>query len=100
MSEVQFYQDPVVCVCFSFPAFSMLPGNHTQLMQILEHLTLLSAGELIPYAEVLTSNMNLLLEAGVPRGILQAVNKLWMVLNTVMPRRYQGSKHCLVSWCT
>ncbi|NWT62830.1 INT2 protein, partial [Erythrocercus mccallii] len=68
-------------------AFSMLPGNHTQLMQILEHLTLLSAGELIPYAEVLTSNMNLLLEAGVPRGILQAVNKLWMVLNTVMPRR-------------
>ncbi|PKK22495.1 hypothetical protein A306_00000106 [Columba livia] len=32
-------------------AFSMLPGNHTQLMQILEHLTLLSAGELIPYAE-------------------------------------------------
>lgn len=68
-------------------AFSLLPGNHTQLMQILEHLTLLSAGELIPYAEVLTSNMNLLLEAGVPRGILQAVNKLWMVLNTVMPRR-------------
>ncbi|KAJ7422147.1 integrator complex subunit 2 [Willisornis vidua] len=68
-------------------AFSMLPGNHTQLMQILEHLTLLSAGELIPYAEVLTSNMNRLLEAGVPRGILQAVNRLWMVLNTVMPRR-------------
>uniref|UniRef100_A0A8C5UGN5 Integrator complex subunit 2 n=1 Tax=Malurus cyaneus samueli TaxID=2593467 RepID=A0A8C5UGN5_9PASS len=68
-------------------AFSLLPGNHTQLMQILEHLTLLSAGELIPYAEVLTSNMNLLLDAGVPRGILQAVNKLWMVLNTVMPRR-------------
>ncbi|NXS07472.1 INT2 protein, partial [Neodrepanis coruscans] len=68
-------------------AFSMLPGNHTQLMQILEHLTLLSAGELIPYSEVLTSNMNCLLDAGVPRGILQAVNKLWMVLNTVMPRR-------------
>ncbi|NXC69768.1 INT2 protein, partial [Anhinga anhinga] len=68
-------------------AFSMLPGNHTQLMQILEHLTLLSAGELIPYAEVLTSNMNRLLNAGVPRRILQTVNKLWMVLNTVMPRR-------------
>ncbi|OXB64891.1 hypothetical protein ASZ78_009772 [Callipepla squamata] len=68
-------------------AFSMLPGNHTQLMQILEHLTLLSAGELIPYAEVLTSNMNCLLNAGVPRRILQTVNKLWMVLNTVMPRR-------------
>ncbi|XP_010220882.1 PREDICTED: integrator complex subunit 2 [Tinamus guttatus] len=68
-------------------AFSMLPGNHTQLMQILEHLTLLSAGELIPYAEVLTSNMNQLLNAGVPRRILQTVNKLWMVLNTVMPRR-------------
>jgi len=65
----------------------MLPGNHTQLMQILEHLTLLSAGELIPYAEVLTSNMNHLLNAGVPRRILQTVNKLWMVLNTVMPRR-------------
>ncbi|XP_074869941.1 integrator complex subunit 2 isoform X2 [Carettochelys insculpta] len=68
-------------------AFSMLPGNHTQVMQILEHLTLLSAGELIPYAEVLTSNMNQLLNAGVPRRILQTVNKLWMVLNTVMPRR-------------
>ncbi|NXF35397.1 INT2 protein, partial [Nyctibius bracteatus] len=68
-------------------AFSMLPGNHTQLMQILEHLTLLSAGELIPYAEVLTSNMNRLLSAGVPRRVLQTVNKLWMVLNTVMPRR-------------
>uniref|UniRef100_A0A8C3T4N0 Integrator complex subunit 2 n=1 Tax=Chelydra serpentina TaxID=8475 RepID=A0A8C3T4N0_CHESE len=68
-------------------AFSMLPGNHTQVMQILEHLTLLSAGELIPYAEVLTSNMNQLLNTGVPRRILQTVNKLWMVLNTVMPRR-------------
>ncbi|XP_014808777.1 PREDICTED: integrator complex subunit 2 isoform X2 [Calidris pugnax] len=68
-------------------AFSMLPGNHTQLMQILEHLTLLSAAELIPYAEVLTSNMNCLLNTGVPRRILQTVNKLWMVLNTVMPRR-------------
>lgn len=76
--------DPIV---FIFLAFSMLPGNHTQLMQILEHLTLLSAGELIPYAEVLTSNMNRLLNAGVPRRILQTVNKLWMVLNTVMPRR-------------
>nr|XP_048680474.1 integrator complex subunit 2 isoform X2 [Caretta caretta] len=68
-------------------AFSMLPGNHTQVMQILEHLTLLSSGELIPYAEVLTSNMNQLLNTGVPRRILQTVNKLWMVLNTVMPRR-------------
>uniref|UniRef100_A0A8C3HA53 Integrator complex subunit 2 n=1 Tax=Chrysemys picta bellii TaxID=8478 RepID=A0A8C3HA53_CHRPI len=68
-------------------AFSMLPGNHTQVMQILENLTLLSAGELIPYAEVLTANMNQLLNTGVPRRILQTVNKLWMVLNTVMPRR-------------
>uniref|UniRef100_A0A8C8RNP9 Integrator complex subunit 2 n=1 Tax=Pelusios castaneus TaxID=367368 RepID=A0A8C8RNP9_9SAUR len=68
-------------------AFSMLPGNHTQVMQILEHLTLLSAGELIQYAEVLTSNMSQLLNIGVPRRILQTVNKLWMVLNTVMPRR-------------
>uniref|UniRef100_A0A9L0REB8 Integrator complex subunit 2 n=1 Tax=Equus caballus TaxID=9796 RepID=A0A9L0REB8_HORSE len=68
-------------------AFSAVPVSHTQVMQILEHLTLLSASELIPYAEVLTSNMNQLLNSGVPRRILQTVNKLWMVLNTVMPRR-------------
>uniref|UniRef100_H3B054 Integrator complex subunit 2 n=1 Tax=Latimeria chalumnae TaxID=7897 RepID=H3B054_LATCH len=67
--------------------FQQVPANHTQLMQILEHLTLLSAGELIPYAEVLTSNMHKLLSAGVPRRILHTVNKLWMALNTVMPRR-------------
>ncbi|MBZ3869890.1 Integrator complex subunit 2, partial [Sciurus carolinensis] len=68
-------------------AFSAVPVSHTQVMQIIEHLTLLSASELIPYAEVLTSNMNQLLNSGVPRRILQTVNKLWMVLNTVMPRR-------------
>ncbi|XP_017726304.1 PREDICTED: integrator complex subunit 2, partial [Rhinopithecus bieti] len=68
-------------------AFSAVPVNHTQVMQIIEHLTLLSASELIPYAEVLTSNMSQLLNSGVPRRILQTVNKLWMVLNTVMPRR-------------
>uniref|UniRef100_A0A6I8P0Y9 Integrator complex subunit 2 n=1 Tax=Ornithorhynchus anatinus TaxID=9258 RepID=A0A6I8P0Y9_ORNAN len=68
-------------------AFAGLQVNHTQVMQILEHLTLLSASELIPYAEVLTSNMNQLLNSGVPRRILQTINKLWMVLNTVMPRR-------------
>nr|XP_009431285.1 integrator complex subunit 2 isoform X5 [Pan troglodytes] len=68
-------------------AFSAVPVNHTQVMQIIEHLTLLSASELIPYVEVLTSNMSQLLNSGVPRRILQTVNKLWMVLNTVMPRR-------------
>ncbi|XP_063002455.1 integrator complex subunit 2 [Elgaria multicarinata webbii] len=68
-------------------AFSALQGNHTPLLQILEHLTLLSAGELIPYAEALTSNMNRLLYPGIPRRILQTVSRLWMALNTVMPRR-------------
>nr|XP_003227322.3 PREDICTED: integrator complex subunit 2 [Anolis carolinensis] len=68
-------------------AFSTLQGNHTQVLQILEHLTLLSAGELIPYAGALTANMNQLLFPGVPRRILQTVNRLWMALNTVMPRR-------------
>ncbi|XP_018412163.1 PREDICTED: integrator complex subunit 2 [Nanorana parkeri] len=68
-------------------AFSVLQSNHTQLMQILEHLTLLSASDLIPYAEVLTANMSQLLNVGVPRRILQTINKLWMTLNTVMPRR-------------
>ncbi|KAJ6653699.1 hypothetical protein lerEdw1_008825 [Lerista edwardsae] len=71
----------------SIPAFLVLQGNHTQALQILEHLTLLSAGELIPYAEALTSNMNWLLYSGIPRRILQTVNRLWMALNTVMPRR-------------
>ncbi|XP_063311286.1 integrator complex subunit 2 isoform X1 [Pelobates fuscus] len=68
-------------------AFSLLQCNHTQVMQILEHLTLLSASALIPYAEVLTANMSQLLNVGVPRRILQTINKLWMTLNTVMPRR-------------
>lgn len=57
-------------------------------MRILERLTLLSPGDLIPYAEALTSSMALLLEPAVPRRILQTVNKLWISLNTVMPRRY------------
>ncbi|XP_058267637.1 integrator complex subunit 2 isoform X1 [Hemibagrus wyckioides] len=57
------------------------------LLQILEYLTLLSAGDLIPYAEALTTNVGLLLEDIVSRRVLQTVNKLWMVLNTVMPRR-------------
>ncbi|XP_058019837.1 integrator complex subunit 2 [Ahaetulla prasina] len=68
-------------------AFSALQGNHTQVLQILEHLTLLSAAELIPYAEVLTSNMHQLFHPGVPRRILQTVNRIWMALNMVMPRR-------------
>ncbi|XP_039205926.1 integrator complex subunit 2 [Crotalus tigris] len=68
-------------------AFSTLRGNHTQVLQILEHLTLLSAAELIPYAEVLTSNMHQLFHPGVPRRILQTVNRIWMALNMVMPRR-------------
>ncbi|XP_078535944.1 integrator complex subunit 2 isoform X1 [Lissotriton helveticus] len=68
-------------------AFSMLSINHVPVMQILEHLTLLCASELIPYAEVLTSNMSQLLSSSVPRRILQTVNRLWMQLNTVMPRR-------------
>ncbi|KAF4082125.1 hypothetical protein AMELA_G00148040 [Ameiurus melas] len=57
------------------------------LLQILEYLTLLSAGDLIPYAEALTTSMGLLLEDNICRRVLQTVNKLWMVLNTVMPRR-------------
>lgn len=57
-------------------------------MRILEHLTLLSPGDLIPYAEALTASMALLLEPAVPLRILQTLNKLWMALNTVMPRRY------------
>ncbi|KAL4608764.1 integrator complex subunit 2 [Arapaima gigas] len=68
-------------------AFRMLPSSGPRLMQILEYLTLLSASNLIPYAEALTSSMSLLLNNGVSRRVLQTVNKLWMVLNTVMPRR-------------
>ncbi|KAJ8402277.1 hypothetical protein AAFF_G00371420 [Aldrovandia affinis] len=68
-------------------AFQAVPNTSPRLMQILEHLTLLSPSDLIPYAEALTSNMALLLSAGVSRRVLQTVNKLWMVLNTVMPRR-------------
>uniref|UniRef100_A0A3Q4ASC6 Uncharacterized protein n=1 Tax=Mola mola TaxID=94237 RepID=A0A3Q4ASC6_MOLML len=68
-------------------AFQKLPSSSPRLMRILEHLTLLSPGDLIPYAEALTSSMGLLLESAVPRRILQTLNKLWMGLNTVMPRR-------------
>lgn len=69
-------------------AFQKLPSSSPRLMRILERLTLLSPGDLIPYAEALTSSMALLLEPAVPRRILQTVNKLWISLNTVMPRRY------------
>ncbi|KAM8835256.1 integrator complex subunit 2 isoform 2-T2 [Synchiropus picturatus] len=68
-------------------AFEKLPSSSPRLMRILEHLTLLSPGDLIPYAEALTSSMALLLEPAVPRRILQTLNRLWMGLNTVMPRR-------------
>uniref|UniRef100_A0A672KD18 Integrator complex subunit 2 n=1 Tax=Sinocyclocheilus grahami TaxID=75366 RepID=A0A672KD18_SINGR len=68
-------------------AFQNVLSGGPRLLRILEHLTLLSAGDLIPYAEALTASMGLLLEYGVSRRILQTVNKLWMVLNTVMPRK-------------
>uniref|UniRef100_A0A672GUQ4 Integrator complex subunit 2 n=1 Tax=Salarias fasciatus TaxID=181472 RepID=A0A672GUQ4_SALFA len=68
-------------------AFQKLPSSSPRLMRILERLTLLSPGDLIPYAEALTASMALLLEPAVPRRILQTLNKLWMGLNTVMPRR-------------
>ncbi|MEQ2259390.1 Integrator complex subunit 2 [Xenotaenia resolanae] len=68
-------------------AFQKLPSSSPRLNRILEHLTLLSPGDLIPYAEALTASMALLLEPGVPRRLLQTLNKLWMGLNTVMPRR-------------
>lgn len=72
---------------FFFLAFQNVLSGGPRLLRILEHLTLLSAGDLIPYAEALTASMGLLLEDGVSRRILQTVNKLWMVLNTVMPRK-------------
>ncbi|XP_078404358.1 integrator complex subunit 2 isoform X4 [Cetorhinus maximus] len=68
-------------------AFQMASTNYTQLMQTLEDLTLLSASELIPFAEALMLDLYRLLDADVPRRILQTVNQLWMLLNTVMPRR-------------
>uniref|UniRef100_A0A8C7U0E1 Integrator complex subunit 2 n=1 Tax=Oncorhynchus mykiss TaxID=8022 RepID=A0A8C7U0E1_ONCMY len=71
----------------SLPAFQKVPSSGPRLMRMLDHLTLLSAGDLIPYAEALTGSMGLLLGPSVPRRIPQTLNKLWMVLNTVMPRR-------------
>ncbi|KAM6970380.1 integrator complex subunit 2 [Aplochiton taeniatus] len=68
-------------------AFQKLPSGGPRLMRILEHLTLLTPGDLIPYAEALTASVGLLLEAGAPRRILLTLNRLWMGLNTVMPRR-------------
>uniref|UniRef100_A0A4W4DXW8 Integrator complex subunit 2 n=1 Tax=Electrophorus electricus TaxID=8005 RepID=A0A4W4DXW8_ELEEL len=68
-------------------AFQNVVLSGPALMRMLEPLTLLSAADLIPYAEALTANMGLLLQPGVARRLLQTVSKLWMVLNTVMPRR-------------
>ncbi|TTK47649.1 Integrator complex subunit 2 [Bagarius yarrelli] len=70
-----------------YKAFQNIRLSGHMLLQILEYLTLLSAGDLIPYAEALTTSMGLLLEDKISRRVLQTVNKLWMVLNTVMPRR-------------
>uniref|UniRef100_A0A673MP26 Integrator complex subunit 2-like n=1 Tax=Sinocyclocheilus rhinocerous TaxID=307959 RepID=A0A673MP26_9TELE len=61
-------------------AFQNVLSGGPRLLRILEHLTLLSAGDLIPYAEALTASMGLLLEDGVSRRILQTVNKLWILL--------------------
>ncbi|KAJ0062010.1 hypothetical protein NL108_014917, partial [Boleophthalmus pectinirostris] len=68
-------------------AFQKLPSSSPRLMRILEQLSLLPPADLIPYAETLTTSMALLLEPSVPRRIVQTLNKLWMALNTVMPRR-------------
>lgn len=68
-------------------AFQKLPSSSPRLMRILEHLSLLPPADLIPYADTLTTSMALLLEPAVPRRIVQTLNKLWMALNTVMPRR-------------
>uniref|UniRef100_A0A4W5NE89 Uncharacterized protein n=1 Tax=Hucho hucho TaxID=62062 RepID=A0A4W5NE89_9TELE len=68
-------------------AFQKVLSSGPRLMRMLDHLTLLSAGDLIPCVEALTGSMGLLLGPGVPRRIPQTLNKLWMVLNTVMPRR-------------
>ncbi|XP_068186995.1 integrator complex subunit 2 [Antennarius striatus] len=68
-------------------AFQKLPSSSPRLMRMLDHLTLLSPGDLIPYAEALTASVALLLGGGVPRRLLQTLNRLWMGLNTVMPRR-------------
>uniref|UniRef100_A0A1A7YXK9 Integrator complex subunit 2 n=1 Tax=Iconisemion striatum TaxID=60296 RepID=A0A1A7YXK9_9TELE len=68
-------------------AFQKLPSSSPRLMRILEHLMLLSPGDLIPYSEALTASMALLLQPAVPRRLIQTLNKLWMSLNSVMPRR-------------
>lgn len=68
-------------------AFQKLPSSGPWLTRALGQLALLSPGALVPYAETLTANMCLLLEPAVPRYVLQTVNKLWVGLNTVMPRR-------------
>lgn len=68
-------------------AFQKVLSSGPRLMRTLDHLTLLSSGDLIPYAEALMDSMGLLLGPGVPRRIPQTLNKLWMVLNTVMPLR-------------
>ncbi|XP_033834212.1 integrator complex subunit 2 [Periophthalmus magnuspinnatus] len=68
-------------------AFQKLPSSSPRLMRILEQLSLLPPADLIPYAETLTTSMAQLLEPAIPRRIVQTLNKLWMALNTVMPRR-------------
>lgn len=68
-------------------AFQKLPSSSPRLMRILEHLSLLPPADLIPYADALTTSMALLLEPAIPRRIQQTLNKLWIALNTVMPRR-------------
>lgn len=89
LTQLTVKQDVMDLLCFVFllPAFLNLPSSRPKLVQILEHLTLLSPENLIPYVEVLSASMSLLLEPAVPRCILQAVKKLWVALNTVMPRR-------------
>lgn len=70
-----------------FTAFNRISVTGTELLLYLEQLSCVQPADLLPFADVLVANLPSVLLTSVPRRITDLVRKLWIRLNTVMPRR-------------
>ncbi|XP_074643073.1 integrator complex subunit 2-like [Tubulanus polymorphus] len=68
-------------------AFMCVTDCPIKILLLLKKLLGMAISDMVPYAEVITNNLLKLLEPDVPRRVLDLVCKVWIRLNTVMPRR-------------
>ena len=59
-----------------------------ELLMQLSKLTVMPANKLTAYADAVVGSLPLLLDQGVPRKILMLCSKIWMKLNSIIPRQY------------